>query len=122
MDRTEFDRKYTRRLNPQQQEAVHAVEGAVLLLAVPGSGKTTVLVTRLGYMLCCCGIPADKLARVTEPFYMVDKSRARKQGGSGMGLALCQRIAAVHGGTLQISSQVGVGTTVTVTLPKEVQP
>lgn len=69
-----------------------------------------------------CGIPADKLARVTEPFYMVDKSRARKQGGSGMGLALCQRIAAVHGGTLQISSQVGVGTAVTVTLPKEVQP
>ena len=48
VDRTEFDRKYTRRLNPQQQEAVHAVEGAVLLLAVPGSGKTTVLVTRLG--------------------------------------------------------------------------
>ena len=69
-----------------------------------------------------CGIPADKLARVTEPFYMVDKSRARKQGGSGMGLALCQRIAAVHGGMLQISSQVGVGTAVTVTLPKEVQP
>ena len=50
------------------------------------------------------------------------ESRARKQGGSGMGLALCQRIAAVHGGTLQISSQVGVGTAVTVTLPKEVQP
>ena len=43
-------------------------------------------------------------------------------GRSGMGLALCQRIAAVHGGTLQISSQVGVGTAVTVTLPKEVQP
>ena len=39
-----------------------------------------------------------------------------------MGLALCQRIAAGHGGALQISSQVGVGTAVTVTLPKEVQP
>lgn len=69
-----------------------------------------------------CGIPADQLARVTEPFYMVDKSRARKQGGSGLGLALCQRIAAVHDGTLKIESQVGVGTTVTVTLPREVQP
>ena len=65
MDREVFDRKYTLQLNPQQAEAVHAVEGAVLLLAVPGSGKTTVLVTRLGYMLCCCSIPADKILTMT---------------------------------------------------------
>ena len=65
MDREEFDRKYTGRLNRQQSEAVHAVEGAVLLLAVPGSGKTTVLVTRLGYMLCCCGIPVNKILTMT---------------------------------------------------------
>lgn len=65
MDRETFDRKYTGRLNRQQAEAVHAAEGAVLLLAVPGSGKTTVLVTRLGYMLCCCGIPADKILTMT---------------------------------------------------------
>lgn len=65
MDREAFDRKYTRRLNPQQTEAVHAVDGAVLLLAVPGSGKTTVLVTRLGYMLCCCGIAPDQILTMT---------------------------------------------------------
>ncbi len=65
MDREAFDRKYTLQLNPQQAEAVHAVDGAVLLLAVPGSGKTTVLVTRLGYMLCCCGISADKILTMT---------------------------------------------------------
>ncbi len=63
-----------------------------------------------------CGIPADQLARVTEPFYMVDKSRARKQGGSGLGLALCSRIAQAHGGTLTIDSAPGKGTAVTVTL------
>ena len=43
-------------LSPQQLTAVQAVEGPVLLLAVPGSGKTTVLVTRLGYMVKL-GIP-----------------------------------------------------------------
>ena len=63
------------------------------------------------------GIPADKLARVVEPFYMVDKSRSRRQGGSGLGLALCSRIAQAHGGTLAMESGLGKGTTVTVTLP-----
>ena len=65
-----------------------------------------------------CGIPAEELARVTEPFYMVDKSRARKQGGSGLGLALCKRIAAAHGSDLQIQSTPGQGTTVRVILQK----
>lgn len=64
-----------------------------------------------------CGIPAAALARVTEPFYMVDKSRARAGGGSGMGLALCEKIAALHGGRLQIESVEGEGTAVTVRLP-----
>ena len=76
MDREEFDRKYTGQLNRQQAEAVHAVEGAVLLLAVPGSGKTTVLVTRLGYMLCCCGISADKILTMT---YTKAATREMKQ-------------------------------------------
>ncbi|MEG2394274.1 MAG: HAMP domain-containing sensor histidine kinase [Ruthenibacterium sp.] len=59
-----------------------------------------------------CGIPQEKVAHVTEPFYRVDKSRARKDGGSGIGLALCSRIAVLHGTSLQIESAQGVGTTV----------
>ena len=47
---------------------------------------------------------------------MVDKSRARKAGGSGMGLALCQKIAALRGAQLCIESQVGGGTRVSFTL------
>ncbi len=62
------------------------------------------------------GIPAQALQRVTEPFYMVDKSRARAGGGSGMGLAVCRRIAELHGSQLQIESEEGRGTTVTVRL------
>lgn len=65
-----------------------------------------------------CGIPAEDLPHITEPFYMVDKSRARQQGGSGMGLALCERIAILHGTHLTFESAPGTGTAVTFTLPK----
>lgn len=65
-----------------------------------------------------CGIPQSEISRVTEPFYMVDKSRARKQGGSGLGLALCKRIAEVHGSDLYIESTPGEGTRVSVILRK----
>jgi len=61
------------------------------------------------------GIPADKIALVTEPFYRVDKARSRKQGGAGLGLSLCQLIATAHGGELNISSEIGKGTTITMT-------
>ncbi|MDO5422346.1 MAG: HAMP domain-containing sensor histidine kinase [Eubacteriales bacterium] len=56
------------------------------------------------------GIPQEEIARITEPFYMVDKSRARKEGGAGLGLALCSQIARLHGGKLEIASGEGQGT------------
>ena len=55
----EFERQFPIPLNDQQKEAVKSVEGPVLLLAVPGSGKTTVLVARLGYMIHVCGIEPE---------------------------------------------------------------
>lgn len=63
-----------------------------------------------------CGIPPEAIERVTEPFFMVDKSRARAGGGSGIGLALCKKIAEVHGGSLHIESTLGEGSAVTVRL------
>ncbi|MCC8024854.1 MAG: HAMP domain-containing histidine kinase [Clostridium sp.] len=53
-----------------------------------------------------CGIPEKDLAHVTEAFYMADKSRSRSEGGSGLGLALCERIARLHGMKLEIQSPV----------------
>ncbi len=60
------------------------------------------------------GIPKEELSKITEPFYMVDKSRARKQGGAGLGLSLCKKIMEIHGGRLQIQSEPGQGTLVTL--------
>lgn len=62
---TEFRNRYSIQLNQQQESAVQSVEGPVLLLAVPGSGKTTVLVTRLGYMIFCKGIAPERILTVT---------------------------------------------------------
>ena len=62
------------------------------------------------------GIPAGELSKITEPFYMVDKSRSRAEGGAGLGLALCKQIAELHRGQLRFESNEGRGTTVTVTL------
>ena len=61
----EFIERYSTKLNNQQLEAVRTIEGPVLLLAVPGSGKTTVLVNRLGYMLYVKKIPSENILTLT---------------------------------------------------------
>jgi signal transduction histidine kinase len=63
------------------------------------------------------GIPEEEISRITEAFYMVDKSRSRREGGAGIGMALCRRIINLHGGRLQIDSKPGEGTVVKVTFP-----
>lgn len=99
--------------NLVQNAAKASAPGApVLVLCAQAGDVVTLTVADRG-----CGIPPELIPRVTEPFYMVDKSRARRQGGSGLGLALCQRIAAAHGSALRIESEPGRGTRVSVTLP-----
>lgn len=63
-----------------------------------------------------CGIPQAEIDRITEPFYMVDRSRSKKLGGVGLGLALVKEIVKAHNGRLLIESEVGKGTTVRVLL------
>lgn len=60
------------------------------------------------------GIPESELARITEPFYVVDKSRSKKLGGSGLGLALVKEVISAHGAELMIDSSVGIGTTIRI--------
>lgn len=63
------------------------------------------------------GIPKEELSRITEAFYMVDKSRSRQQGGAGLGLSICQEIVRQHGGRLEFQSTLGKGTVVRLILP-----
>ena len=73
----EFAEKYSLSLTAQQREAVVRTEGPALLLAVPGSGKTTVLVAKLGYMIHCCGIPAENILTMTYTIAATADMKAR---------------------------------------------
>ena len=79
--------------------------GHILLEGAPAEDGYTISVTDDGR-----GIAPEDLGRITEPFYMADKSRARAQGGAGLGLTVCQRIAALHGAALEFESEPGRGT------------
>ena len=57
-----------------------------------------------------CGIPQEEIKNLTEPFYMVDKSRSRKSGGAGLGLSIVKQIVQLHGADMEIESEVGKGT------------
>ena len=66
-----------------------------------------------------CGIPKEDLERITEAFYMVDKAISRKMNGAGLGLAIAQKIAVMHGTALQYQSRQGVGTSVFFRIKRE---
>lgn len=90
MTLTQFLHTYHLTLNPQQQRAVQALDGPVLLLAVPGSGKTTVLVSRIGYMVLGCGIPPESILTMT---YTVSAARDMRQRFAAMfGAEVAQRL------------------------------
>ena len=61
-----------------------------------------------------CGMAQEELDKITQPFYVIDRSRARKNGGIGLGLALAEEIARLHEARLVFESESGVGTTVKV--------
>ncbi|MFT5388157.1 MAG: two-component system phosphate regulon sensor histidine kinase PhoR [Candidatus Omnitrophota bacterium] len=64
------------------------------------------------------GIPDKDLSRIYERFYRVDKARSREFGGTGLGLSIVKHLIQAHGGDVYVTSQVGVGTTFSFSLPK----
>ena len=97
MEKEAFIRQYLAGFNPQQLAAATAVEGPVLLLAVPGSGKTTVLVARLGYMVQCCGIPPEQILTMTYTVAATREMRARFAARFGQGPAARMAFRTING-------------------------
>ena len=89
-----------------------AVGGAVSLSAARQSQQLRIEVKDTG-----SGITPEALPKVFDRFYRADPARARASGGTGLGLAIMSQIVFLHGGDVKIQSQVGSGTTVSVTLP-----
>ena len=86
--------------------------GHVRFLAAEEPGHVRLTIQDTGQ-----GIPASELPRITERFYRVDKARSREEGGTGLGLAIVKHLVQLHGGTLQIDSEYGKGTTIAFLLP-----
>lgn len=83
----------------------------IILNCAMYEGDAVITITDFGI-----GMSKDDMQRVFEPFYMVDKSRSRKAGGAGLGLALCAEIAKLHNTILEIDSRLGEGTTIFITI------
>ena len=86
-------------------------EGAVILL---GAEENKIWVQDFGI-----GIAKEEIGKLTEAFYMADRSRSRKEGGAGLGLALCEQIAKLHHARIEIESEEGKGSTVTLVFEKK---
>jgi two-component system, cell cycle sensor histidine kinase PleC len=90
----------------------------------PSGGAVNVVVERdpeggwlLEFADTGVGIAESDLSKVLEPFVQVESAFARKHGGTGLGLPLAKKVVELHGGTLRITSTLGVGTTVLITFP-----
>jgi signal transduction histidine kinase len=103
------------------QLALNLIENAVKY--TPEGGIVTVTAAQIHHQVCFTvadtgpGIAPEHLSHIFDRFYRMDRSRSRDQGGFGLGLAIAQQIAQLHGGEITVASQVGIGTQFSVTLP-----
>jgi two-component system phosphate regulon sensor histidine kinase PhoR len=87
--------------------------GRVTLAASPAAGQEVVVrIIDTGI-----GVPKDEISRLGERFYRVDKTRSRELGGTGLGLSIVKHLMAAHKGRMEIESQLGRGTSVSLYLP-----
>lgn len=100
-------------LNLADNAVKYTVDGGAVRLGLSKSNTEA----RIAISDTGIGIPEEDLPYIFDRFYRVDKARTRAHGGSGLGLSIVKWIVDVHGGTIEVDSEVGKGTTFHVTLP-----
>jgi len=106
----EIQRKTQEETQEETQEAIQG-EIQIKIQAHPESGELVIEDNGIG-------IPESEQSLIFERFYRTDKSRTRKTGGAGIGLAIVKSIVSAHGGTIAVESRDPRGSKFTVTLPK----
>jgi signal transduction histidine kinase len=110
-----------------RQLFINILENAVRYTPADGSVSVSLVRKDLNALISIndtgIGIPSEHLPHIFERFYRVDKARSRADGGVGLGLAIAKYIAESHKGNITVESEVGKGTTFTVTIPlKNTEP
>jgi signal transduction histidine kinase len=90
-------------------------EGGEIVLRVEGDAEAGLL--RLNVLDTGIGIAAEELETIFQPFRQLDGGLNRSYGGAGLGLPLVQRLAALHGGRVTVTSTMGQGSCFTLCLP-----
>ena len=86
--------------------------GRITIAAKEADAYTAVSISDTGI-----GVPRDEIQRLGERFYRVDRSRSRDLGGTGLGLSIVKHLMIAHGGRMEIESELGRGTTVSLLFP-----
>jgi heavy metal sensor kinase len=100
-------------LNLLENAIRYTPSGGSISASIVREGKAAVIIIKDTGI----GISKEHMPHLFERFYRVDKARSRAEGGAGLGLAICQHIAQVHNGKIEVESQIGKGSTFSVSLP-----
>ena len=112
LNRTLFQRAVC---NLVENALAHTPPGGAVTLTAAATGTSTAV----GVADTGSGVPADHLPHVFDRFYRADPSRSSPAGNAGLGLAIVKSVAELHGGAVEMSSEEGRGTRVTMTFPRQ---
>ncbi|MCD5407496.1 MAG: cell wall metabolism sensor histidine kinase WalK [Desulfotomaculum sp.] len=92
---------------------VTSTGGKIIITALEEPAVISISISDTGH-----GIAEEKIPLIWERFYKIDKSRAREGAGTGLGLAISKKIIELHSGSIEVTSELGEGSTFSFTLPK----